>query len=70
MPPVTVQIDTGSTSSRGRPSGRAWLIRLRRGDQSIITTTTTGLSRTSAEHLAEKITSLLAEPEPEGIDST
>jgi hypothetical protein len=63
MPPVTVQIDTGSTSSRGRLPGRAWLIRLRRGDQSIITTT--GLSRTSAEHLAEKITILLAEPEPE-----
>jgi hypothetical protein len=63
MPPVTVQIDTGSTSSRGRLPGHAWLIRLRRGDLSVITTT--GLSRTSAEHLAEKITSLLAEPEPE-----
>ncbi len=60
MPAVTVQIDTGSTSSRGRPPGRTWLIRLRRGNQSVITTT--GLSRTSAEHLAEKITSLLAEP--------
>jgi hypothetical protein len=62
MPPVTVQIDTASTSSRGRLPGRGWLIRLRHGDQSIITT---GLSRTSAEHLAEKITILLAEPEPE-----
>ena len=61
MPPITVQIDTGSTSSRGRPPGHAWLIRLRRGNRSVITTT--GLSRTSAEHLAEQITSLLAEPE-------
>jgi hypothetical protein len=64
MPPVTVQIDTGSTSSRGRPPGHAWLIRLRRGHRNVITTT--GLSRTSAEHLAEQITDLLAEPEPEG----
>ncbi len=62
MPPVTVQIDTGSTSSRGRPPGQAWLTRLRRGSRSVITTT--GLSRTSAEHLARQITSLLAEPEP------
>ena len=61
MPPITVQIDTGSTSSRGRPPGHAWLIRLRRGNRSVITTT--GLSRTSAEHLAGQITSLLAEPE-------
>jgi hypothetical protein len=63
MPPVTVQIDTGSTSSRGRPPGHAWLIRLRHGNRSVITTT--GLSRTSAEHLAQQITSLLAEPEIE-----
>jgi hypothetical protein len=61
MPSVTVQIDTGSTRSRGRPPGRSWLIRLRRGNRSVITTT--GLSRASAEHLAEKLTSLLAEPE-------
>jgi hypothetical protein len=61
MPPVTVQIDTGSTSSRGRPPGRSWLIRLRRGSRSVITTT--GLTRASAEHLAGKITNLLAEPE-------
>jgi hypothetical protein len=61
MPPVTVQIDTGSSSTRGQPPGRIWLIRLRHGNRSVITTT--GLSRTSADHLAEQITSLLAEPE-------
>ena len=61
MPAAIVQIDTGSTSSRGRPPGQAWLIRLRRGHRSVITTT--GLSRTSAEHLAGQITDLLAEPE-------
>jgi hypothetical protein len=61
MPPITVQIDTGSSSTRGQPPGRTWLIRLRRGHQSVITTI--GLSRTSAEHLAEQITDLLTEPE-------
>ena len=61
MPPVTVQIDTGSTSSRGQPAERTWLIRLRRGDRSVITTI--GLSRTSAERLAQQINDLLSEPE-------
>ena len=65
MPPVRVEIDAGSTSSRGRPPGRTWLIRLRRGRQCVITTT--GLSRTSAEHLAQQITELLAEPD-EALD--
>jgi hypothetical protein len=64
MPAVSVEIDAGSTSTRGQPPGRTWLIRLRRGHRSVITTI--GLSRTSAEHLAEQITDLLAEPEPEG----
>jgi hypothetical protein len=65
MPPVTVEIDTGSTSSRTQPPGCTWLIRLRRGNQSVITTI--GLSRTSADHLAHQITKILAEPE-ESID--
>jgi hypothetical protein len=60
MPPVTVEIDTGSSAARGRPPGQAWLIRLRRGNRSVITTI--GLSRTSAELLAQKIAELLAEP--------
>ena len=61
MPSVTVEIDTGSASSPGRPPGKVWLIRLRRGNRSVITTI--GLSRPSAEHLAGQITDLLAEPE-------
>ena len=61
MPPVTVEIDTGSSTSRGRPPGQAWLIRLRRGNRSVITTI--GLSRTTADHLAQQITDLLAEPD-------
>jgi len=63
MPAVSVEIDTGSSSTRGQPPGRTWLIRLRRGHRSVITTI--GLSRTSAEH----ITNLLAEPEI-GLDKT
>jgi hypothetical protein len=61
MPPITVKIDTGSSSTKGRPPGQTWLIRLRRGHRSVITTI--GLSRTSADHLAEQITDLLTEPE-------
>src|SRR5258707_12960950 len=61
MPPVPVEIATGSSPSRGRPPGQAWLIRLRRGNRTAITTI--GLSRTSGEHLPQKITDLLAEPD-------
>lgn len=61
MQPVTVEIDTGSASARGRPSDRIWLVRLRRGKRSVITTI--GLSHTSAERLAQQITALLAEPQ-------
>ena len=60
MPPVTVEIDTGSTSSRAQPTELTWLIRLRRGHRSVITTI--GLSR-SAEHLAQQINDLLTESE-------
>ncbi len=59
MQPITVEIDTGSASARGRPPDRIWLVRLRRDDQQVITTI--GLSRTSAEHLAARITDILAD---------
>ena len=55
--PITVEIDRGSASSQGRPPQRQWLIRLRRGDPSIIIAI--GLPRTGAEHLAEQIDELL-----------
>ena len=67
QPAVTVEIDTGSASTRGRPPDQIWLVRLRRGDRSTITTI--GLTRTSAEHLAERITDILANPE-EPLDKT
>lgn len=67
MPPITVEIDIGSASTRGRPPDRVWLLRLRRGERQVITTI--GLSRTSAEHLAEQVTNLLADPQ-EPLDKT
>jgi hypothetical protein len=59
--PVTIEVDTGSASSWGRPPDQTWLVRLRRADRSIIVTI--GLSRTAADCLAERITELL-QPDP------
>ncbi len=67
MSPITVEIDVGSASTRGRPPDRIWLLRLRRGERQVITTI--GLSRTSAEHLAEQVSNLLADPQ-EPLDKT
>ena len=49
------------------PPDQIWLIRLRHDTRSVITTI--GLSHTSAEHLAQRITDLLAEPKT-GLDKT
>jgi len=67
MPSVIVEIDARLHQFPRTAPGRTWLIRLRRGSQSVITTT--GLSHTSAEHLAQQITELLAEPD-EALDKT
>jgi len=56
--PVTVEVDYGSASSRDRPAGEAWMVRLRRGEQSVIVAI--GLRRHGADRLAEQITDLLA----------
>ena len=69
--PLTVEVDTGSASSRGRPPDRAWMVRLRRADRSIIVTI--GLSRTAADSLAERIAELIDPdnpPEPPGQEVT
>ena len=55
--PVVVEVDMGSASSRGRRPDQSWLIRLRRGEQSVIVAI--GLSRTGAERRAEQIAALL-----------
>lgn len=55
--PITVEVDTGSASSRGRPPERSWLVRLRRGDRDVIIAI--GLRRPAADRLAEQLTDLL-----------
>ena len=63
--PITVEVDMGSASSRGRPPERAWLVRIRRADRAVIIAI--GLRRTAADRLAEQLTELLSDtPQPEG----
>lgn len=58
--PLHIEVDHGSTSSRGRPTGQVWLVRLRRGNQQAIIAT--GLPRRSAEHLAHQIQQMITPP--------
>jgi hypothetical protein len=52
-----VEVDHGSTSSKDRPSGRVWMIRLRRGNRSVILIA--GLGRASADTLADQIRAVI-----------
>ena len=61
--PLTVEIDTGSASSRGRQPDQAWMVRLRRADHSVIVAV--GLSRTAAEHLADHIADIVDDGQAE-----
>jgi hypothetical protein len=54
---ISVEVDHGSTSSKGRPAGKTWLVRLRRGDEAVIVAI--GMTNTSAERLAERIQRLV-----------
>ena len=58
---MRAEIDRGSTSAKGRPPDRAWLVRLRRDNHAVIIAI--GLARPSAEHLASKINQLLHPPD-------
>ena len=60
--PVVVEVDHGSTSAKGRPAGRVWMVRLRRGERSVIVAI--GLGRPSADHLANQISDLLGGRQP------
>jgi hypothetical protein len=55
--PVTVEVDMGSASSRGRPAERSWLVRLRRSDRSVIVAI--GMQRQAADRLAAQLAELL-----------
>ncbi len=58
--PLVVEVDHGSTSSRGRPTGHVWLVRLRRGQHQ--TVIAIGLGRPSADHLATQIRDVITPP--------
>lgn len=58
---LTVEVDAGSASSWGRSPDRAWMVRLRRADHTLIVAI--GLSRTAADNLAERITEVVG-PDP------
>jgi hypothetical protein len=55
--PVSVKVDMGSASSRGRPIDQAWMVRLRRGRRSVIVAI--GLRRPAADRLALQVADLL-----------
>lgn len=55
--PAVVEVSYGSTSSKGRMPGRAWLVQLRRDNQAVIVAI--GLTLPRAQELAEKIANLL-----------
>lgn len=57
---LAVEVDSGSATSWERPPARAWLVRLRSGERSVIVAW--GLSRSSAEDLAERIAQILCGP--------
>jgi hypothetical protein len=61
--PVGVEVDHGSASSRGRLPERAWMVRLRRGNRSVIVAI--GLRRGAADRLAEQIAELLGPVPPD-----
>ena len=54
---LTVEVDTGSASTWGRPPDQTWVVRLRRNDHSIIIAI--GLTRSAADHFAERITEIV-----------
>lgn len=55
---LSVEVDMGSATSRGRPPERAWLVRVRRGERSVIVAY--GLRRPAADRLVEQLTDLLS----------
>lgn len=60
--PVEVEVDMGSATSRGRLLEQAWMVRLRRGQRSVIVAV--GLRRPAADRLAGQIADLLDTDQP------
>jgi hypothetical protein len=55
--PILVEVDHGPLTAQGRPAGRVWQVRLRRGPHTV--TIASGLGRTTADDLATQITAIL-----------
>jgi hypothetical protein len=62
---LLVEVDRGSTSAKQQPAGKVWLVRLRRDGNSVIVNS--GLTRTSAEYLANQLRCILTD-NPGGLD--
>lgn len=58
--PAVAEADMGSASSRGRHPERAWLVRLRRDQRSVVVAI--GLRRSAADRLVDQINELFADP--------
>jgi hypothetical protein len=54
---LRVEVDHDSDADNGRPTGRVWLVRMRRGNAEVVVATELG--RPSADHLAGQIARLL-----------
>jgi hypothetical protein len=54
---VSVEVDHTGGDDAGRPIGRVWLVRLRRGTQEV--TVASELGRPTADHLAGQIAQLI-----------
>lgn len=54
---LRVEVDHDGDAEHGRPTGRVWLVRLRRGNAEVVVATELG--RPSADHLAGQITQLI-----------
>jgi hypothetical protein len=55
---VVVEVDHEPTPDDERPTGRIWLVRLRRADQTVVIAAELG--RPSADHLADQLNDILA----------
>ena len=56
--PITVEVDFGSASSRGRRADKSWMVRIRRGQISDIVAV--GLTRQAADAMAERISRVVS----------
>jgi hypothetical protein len=55
---VIVEVDHTPTPDNERPTGRVWLVRMRRGTRTVVIAAELG--RPSADHLAAQLNELLA----------